>query len=97
MSLVRAQVVIHGHVQGVWFRQSTRERACALGLTGWVRNLRDGRVEALFEGGRDAVDAAIAFVRRGPPLARVSGTEVVEYQEIEQPSWSEFRVAASSD
>ena len=46
MTLVRAQVLVTGRVQGVWFRETTRERACALGLTGWVRNLRDGRVEA---------------------------------------------------
>ena len=97
MTLVRAQVLVAGRVQGVWFRETTRERACALGLTGWVRNLRDGRVEALFEGDRDRVEQALAFVRRGPPLARVSTTRVIDYQEIAQASSSKFRVAASSD
>jgi acylphosphatase len=68
-------------VQGVWFRESTRERAAALGLTGWVRNLRDGRVEALFEGEPKAVEDALAFVREGPPLARVASVELIEHSE----------------
>ena len=65
MSQERLHVIIRGRVQGVWFRQSTRERAEALGLTGWVRNLSDGSVEALFEGEPGAVEQALAFVREG--------------------------------
>jgi acylphosphatase len=91
MSPLRARVLVTGRVQGVWFRESTRERASALGLTGWVRNLRDGRVEALFEGEREAVDAALDFVREGPRLARVVSVEVVDYQEAD-PTESAFRV-----
>jgi acylphosphatase len=60
-------------VQGVFFRDSTRQRARELGLSGWVRNLPDGRVEALFVGPREACEAALAFVRVGPPAAAVSG------------------------
>ena len=97
MSLVRARVLIRGRVQGVWFRESTRERACELGLTGWVRNLRDGQVEALFEGEREGVERALEFVRRGPALARVLQTDVTDYQEIERVSSADFQVTPSSD
>jgi acylphosphatase len=70
--------VVSGRVQGVWFRESTRRRAEELGVAGWVRNLPDGRVEALFEGPPAAVESALAFVREGPPLARVEGASVEE-------------------
>ena len=92
MTLVRARVLVSGRVQGVWFRESTRERARQLGLSGWVRNLRDGRVEALFEGERAAVDAALDFVREGPPLARVVSASVEEDGEVARVSESGFRV-----
>lgn len=63
-------------MQGVFFRAATLERARQLGVGGYVRNLLDGRVEALFEGERGAVETAIAFIREGPPLARVERAEV---------------------
>ncbi len=66
------QVRISGRVQGVWFRAWTEQRATALGLGGWVRNCRDGDVEALFAGSVEAVDAMIAECWNGPPHARVS-------------------------
>ena len=75
---VRRRVVVEGRVQGVWFRAATAEQARALGLAGWVRNRPDGRVEAVFEGAPAAVDAALAFCRRGPPAARVERVEVRE-------------------
>jgi acylphosphatase len=68
---------VSGEVQGVWFRESTRRRAESLGVTGFVRNRADGSVEAVFEGDTDAVRAAVAFVRVGPPAARVRDVEVV--------------------
>ena len=74
--MIRAHVLVSGRVQGVWFRESTRERAEQLGLTGWVRNLRDGRVEAVFEGEPEAVDAALDFCRTGPRLAHLGGRDV---------------------
>lgn len=80
MSAVRAQVKISGRVQGVWFRQSTREEATRLGVSGWCRNCPDGTVEALFEGDKDAVTALLAWCRRGPQLARVTDV-VVEWQQ----------------
>jgi len=67
----RARVLVTGRVQGVFFRQSTREMAEGLGLCGWVRNQPDGSVEALFEGEKNLVEQAIAWCRQGPPRAAV--------------------------
>jgi acylphosphatase len=72
----RARVRVTGRVQGVFYRQSTVEMADGLGLTGWVRNLPDGSVEALFEGGKAAVDQAIAWCHHGPPRAAVDEVAV---------------------
>jgi len=69
-------VYVSGFVQGVFFRYETKRRALQHGVTGWVRNLRDGRVEAVFEGEKEAVDAMIAFCRRGPSGAIVKHVEV---------------------
>ena len=68
---VRAHIKVTGRVQGVCYRQSTREMAGGLGLCGWVRNLPDGSVEALFEGPRPLVEQAVAWCRQGPPRAAV--------------------------
>lgn len=75
---MRAHVVARGRVQGVGFRASTRRHARALGLAGFVRNRADGSVEAVFEGDAAAVEAALAFVREGPPGARVDSVETIE-------------------
>ena len=69
--LLRARVLVSGRVQGVFFRDSTREKAEALGLSGWVRNLPDGRVEAVFEGDGDRVEEIISWCETGPPDAGV--------------------------
>jgi acylphosphatase len=71
----RARVLVSGRVQGVGYRYSCRREALGRRLAGWVRNLEDGRVEALFEGPREAVEALIEWCRRGPEGARV--TDVV--------------------
>jgi acylphosphatase len=74
---VRAYILISGRVQGVAFRIATVEEAERLGgLQGWVRNLRDGRVEALAEGERPKVEALVAWCRHGPPPARVMDVQV---------------------
>lgn len=78
---VRAHMLISGRVQGVFFRSETQDEARRYGLTGWVRNLPDGRVEAVFEGEKDKVDVLIEFCRRGPPGARVTRVEV---------TWSDY-------
>jgi acylphosphatase len=64
---------IEGTVQGVGYRYALQREAGRLGLTGWVRNRRDGSVEALAQGSAEALDALAAWARRGPPAARVSG------------------------
>lgn len=74
----RYHVWISGRVQGVFFRANTVTQARTLGLTGWVRNLPDGRVEALFEGAAPAVEAMLAWCRSGAPPARVDRMEAVE-------------------
>ena len=74
----RVRVVVAGEVQGVGFRWYCRENALGLGLTGFVRNLPDGRVEAAFEGDPAAVDAMVDWCRRGPRGARVVSAEVEE-------------------
>jgi acylphosphatase len=73
---VRAEVVISGRVQGVWFRGTACEEAQALGLTGWVRNTWEGKVEGVFEGPRPKVLQMVGWCHRGPPSARVESVEV---------------------
>jgi len=75
---VAKRVVVHGSVQGVFFRDTTRRRAESRGVAGWVRNCSDGTVEALFEGAPDAVDALVAFAGEGPRGAQVERVDVAE-------------------
>ncbi len=72
---VRVHLVVAGLVQGVSFRAYTVDEARSLGVAGWVRNLPDGRVEAEVEGERKAVEALVAWCRRGPPAARVASVQ----------------------
>ena len=74
----RVHVVVRGRVQGVFFRASTRQRARALGVSGFARNCPDGSVECVFEGEPASVDALVQFVREGPDLARVDQCQVDE-------------------
>ncbi len=73
---LRAHVYISGRVQGVYFREYTRREANKVGVKGWVRNLWDGRVEAVFEGPRHAVAHMIQWCHKGSPRARVEHVEV---------------------
>lgn len=74
----RVRVRVSGKVQGVFFRATCAERARALHLSGWVRNARDGGVEAVFEGDPESVEAMLAWCRAGPPLARVEDVAVTD-------------------
>jgi acylphosphatase len=74
--LVRRRLIVHGLVQGVWFRASVRERARARGVAGHARNLPDGTVEVVLEGEADAVAGMVEFCRVGPPGARVDRLDV---------------------
>ncbi|MGB2599732.1 MAG: acylphosphatase [Candidatus Omnitrophota bacterium] len=76
MANIRKHVLISGMVQGVFFRSDTREMARSLGMTGWVRNCWDGRVEAVFEGEESMVDHAVEWCRKGPPSAHVNKIDV---------------------
>jgi acylphosphatase len=78
MTAKRVRVLVSGDVQGVGFRWSTRAEAVGRGLSGWVRNLRDGRVEAVFEGTAVDVDAVVAWCRTGPSWASVTEVEAFE-------------------
>ncbi|WP_181684570.1 acylphosphatase [Halorhabdus salina] len=78
----RAHVFVSGRVQGVFFRATTEQTAREQGVDGWVKNLTDGRVEAVFEGPEAAVDAMIEFCHEGSPQARVENVDV----EYESPS-----------
>ena len=73
---VRRHVLISGDVQGVFFRETTRRRATEAGVSGWVANRADGRVEAVFEGPAEAVDELVEFCRQGPTAATVDDLDV---------------------
>lgn len=73
----RARVTVRGAVQGVFFRVEARDRARSLGLAGWVRNLPDGSVEAVFEGDEERVESMVGWCGRGPAGAQVEDVEVV--------------------
>jgi acylphosphatase len=75
---VRRRVVVHGHVQGVFFRDSTRREASRRGVSGWVSNRADGAVEAVFEGSPSDVDELVRFASSGPRGADVADVEVTE-------------------
>lgn len=86
----RAHIIIDGKVQGVFFRGFTSDVARSLGLAGWVRNLYDGRVEAVFEGEREQVEKAIRQCYEGPPFARVSKIDLKWEDSVEE--LSDFRI-----
>ena len=88
--MVTAKVRFYGKVQGVWFRASTRDAADKRGVTGWVRNVEDGSVEALFQGEKNTIDDLIDWCCNHQPYARVRRHDVTwtETDEI----FSEFRI-----
>lgn len=90
MATTRVHVIISGHVQGVFFRDRTQRQANARGVTGWVRNLPDGRVEALFEGDEAAVLQVVSWCHYGPPNAYV--TDVESRSEAATGEFSSFSI-----
>jgi len=76
MKKVRVHIYVTGKVQGVFFRQNTKRQAQKRGVCGWVRNLPDGRVEAVFEGEEASVNGVITYCHRGPLFAKVNHVEV---------------------
>lgn len=81
------RVRIHGRVQGVWFRAWTEEEARRRRLAGWVRNRRDGTVEAVFAGAPATVDEMVALCRKGPPLAVVTDLDVSPEDAVPTPGF----------
>ena len=80
--LARLRLLVHGRVQGVFFRQAAAEEARSLGLRGWVKNLPDGDVEMVAEGPRRELKILAAWANQGPRMARVTGVE---------EEWSDYR------
>jgi acylphosphatase len=78
----RAHIFVSGRVQGVFFRDHTRRWASSLSLTGWVRNIGSGQVEAVAEGDKEKIEELISKLNEGPPLAQVEKVDV---------SWEEFK------
>ena len=76
--MTRRRVVVRGQVQGVFFRDTVRERAQSRGVAGWVRNREDGAVEAVFEGDLEAVESMVRVCREGPSRADVTSVDVTE-------------------
>jgi len=89
-NLTRVHIFVSGLVQGVFYRQSTKEKAEELGLTGWVRNLPDGRVEIVAEGEEKKIKELIDWAKKGPPLAKVRDLEV-DFEDYKN-QFSEFRI-----
>jgi acylphosphatase len=76
--VIRRRVIVHGFVQGVFFRDTARRQAVSAGIAGWVRNNRDGTVEAVFEGDAEAVARLVTLCHEGPRGARVDRVDVFE-------------------
>lgn len=74
---IKSHIFVSGKVQGIFFRDNTRKKALDLGVTGWIRNLADGRVEAVFEGEKDKVEKMVSWVREGPAFAKINNVSVV--------------------
>ncbi len=89
----QVHVVIAGRVQGVWYRAWTGEEASDLGLNGWVRNRRDGTVEAVFAGTDQAVENMLALCHKGPPLAKVTMVDVRDDESAIEPGFRQLPTA----
>jgi len=79
---IRAHIFVSGRVHGVFFRAETQEKAQQLGLTGWVKNLADGRLEAVFEGEKEKIEEMVKWAKKGPTGAIVNNLEL---------TWEEYR------
>ena len=91
MSHVTLHLVIHGRVQGVFFRESMRQQAVQLNINGWAENRDDGTVEAMIQGSAESVAAMLDWVQRGPPLAKVTRVD----QKAASGEWTAFDIRPS--
>ena len=92
MSPITLHLVIHGRVQGVFFRESMRQQAVQFNITGWAQNRADGTVEAVIQGSADSVSKLLEWAQRGPPLAKVTRID----QDAASGEWITFEVRPSS-
>jgi acylphosphatase len=92
MSQATLHLVIHGRVQGVFFRESMRQQAVQLNVNGWARNQADGTVEAVIQGSAESVSKLLEWAQRGPPLAKVTRID----QDAASGEWITFEVRPSS-
>ena len=92
MTFQQIKVVIHGRVQGVFYRQSTHTIATKLNVTGYVRNTHKGTVEALFEGNKENINKMLEWCKIGPSLAKVAKIEILERKDINQPDYHTFSI-----
>ena len=95
MAKARAHVIVSGRVQGVSFRYYTMQEAQSQGIVGWVRNLWDGRVEAVLEGEKTAVDNMLSWIQHGPPTARVDDVQVTPGEPSGE--FDSFRIRINAD
>lgn len=89
---IRAHAIISGRVQGVFFRMETMRAAQRIGVFGWVRNLRDGTVEAVFEGKKSQIDAILGWCKQGPANASVTDVKVETEGFSGEGEFSEFKI-----
>lgn len=92
MSHVTLHLVIHGRVQGVFFRESMRQQAVLLNVNGWAQNRADGTVEAVIQGSAESVSKLLEWAQRGPPLAKVTRIN----QDMASGEWTTFEIRSSS-
>ena len=92
MNRVSLHLVIHGRVQGVFFRESMRQQAVQLNINGWAQNRADGTVEAVIQGGAESVSKLLEWAQRGPPLAKVTRID----QDAASGDWLTFEIRPSS-
>ena len=96
MLFFKVHLFVSGRVQGVGFRMFTKIKAESLGLSGWVRNLKDGRVEAMFVGPREKIEEMFSWLKQGSPLARVEEVKIEEKKAIKKDPFSgQFEIRAT--
>ena len=92
MSTQTLHLVIHGRVQGVFFRESMRQQAVQLNVNGWAQNQADGTVEAMIQGSAESVNKLLEWAQQGPPLAKVTRID----QDVASGEWTTFEILPSS-
>ena len=97
MSFFKVHLFVSGRVQGVGFRMFTKIKAESLGLSGWARNLKDGRVEAMFVGSEEKIEKMLSWLKQGSPLARVEEVRIEEKKAVRKdPFFGQFEIRATA-